>query len=66
MLVLSRKEGEQIVIGDDPKTQAVVTLIEIRGNQVRLGIKAPRDIPVNRREIMDIPPEDDRSNPPVS
>jgi carbon storage regulator len=47
MLVLSRKRDEQIVISDD----IVVTIVEIRGDKVRLGIEAPAVIPVHRREV---------------
>jgi len=47
MLVLSRGKGESILIGDD----VVVTVIEIRGDKVRLGIDAPRDVTVHRQEI---------------
>lgn len=49
MLVLSRKRGEQIVLGDD----VVVTVVDIRGDKVRLGIEAPIDVSVHRREIFD-------------
>jgi len=49
MLVLSRKKNESIVINED----IVVTIVEIRGDKVRLGIEAPRDIPVHRREVLD-------------
>jgi len=49
MLVLSRKKNESIVINDD----IVVTIVEIRGDKVRLGIDAPRDVPVHRREVLD-------------
>ena len=49
MLVLSRKRDEQIVIGDD----IVITVVEIRGDKVRLGIQAPVEIPVHRREIQE-------------
>ena len=49
MLVLSRKKGESIVIGDD----IVVTIVEVRGDKIRLGIEAPRDVPVHRKEIRD-------------
>ena len=49
MLVLSRKKDESIEIGDD----VVVTVIETRGDKVRLGIQAPRDVPVHRSEVAD-------------
>ena len=49
MLVLSRKRNEQIVIGD----LITVTVVEIRGDKVRLGIEAPMDVPVHRQEIYD-------------
>ncbi|MGH1504209.1 MAG: carbon storage regulator CsrA [Acidimicrobiales bacterium] len=47
MLVLSRRESQSIVIGND----IVVTVIEIRGDHVRLGIDAPRSITVHRQEV---------------
>ena len=47
MLVLSRKRNEQIVIGD----KIVITIVEVRGDKVRLGIDAPDDIPVHRQEV---------------
>ena len=47
MLVLSRQRDESIVIGDN----IVVTIVDIRGDKVRLGINAPSEIPVHRREI---------------
>lgn len=47
MLVLSRKVGEQVVIGDD----VTVTVVEVRGDKVRLGITAPRDVSVDRSEV---------------
>lgn len=47
MLVLSRHRDESIVIGDD----IVITVVDIRGDKVRLGIDAPQDIPVHRREV---------------
>ena len=49
MLVLSRHCDECIMIGD----QIAVTIVDIRGDKVRLGIDAPTDIPVHRREIYD-------------
>jgi carbon storage regulator len=47
MLVLSRKKDESIVINDD----IVITIVEIRGDKVRLGIEAPKEISVHRREV---------------
>ena len=49
MLVLSRKKDESIVINDD----IVITIVEIRGDKVRLGIDAPTEIPVHRQEVFD-------------
>lgn len=46
MLVLSRKKNESIVVGD-----AEVTVVEIRGDKVRLGIQAPKELPVHRKEV---------------
>jgi carbon storage regulator len=47
MLVLSRQRDESIIIGDN----VVVTIVDIRGDKVRLGIQAPQEIPVHRREV---------------
>ena len=47
MLVLSRHRDESIIIGDD----IVITVVDIRGDKVRLGIEAPTHIPVHRQEI---------------
>lgn len=49
MLVLSRKKDEKIVINDE----ITITVVEIRGDRVRLGIDAPRHIPVHRQETYD-------------
>lgn len=49
MLVLSRHRDESIMIGDD----VVITIVDIRGDKVRLGIDAPQDIPVHRQEVYD-------------
>ena len=49
MLVLSRKVGQSIVIGDGIE----ITVVELRGDQVRLGIHAPREVPVNRKEVLE-------------
>ena len=48
MLVLSRKPGESIVIGEN----ITVRIIEVRGDRVRIGVEAPRDVPVYRTEIL--------------
>lgn len=47
MLVLSRQKDESIMIGDDVK----ITIVDVRGDKVRLGITAPKEIPVHRMEI---------------
>jgi carbon storage regulator len=49
MLVLSRKKNESIVINND----ITIVVVEIRGDKVRLGVEAPKDIPVHRREVYD-------------
>lgn len=49
MLVLSRKAGERIVIAEN----VVVTVVETRGDKVRLGIDAPREVPVHRGDVAD-------------
>ncbi len=49
MLVLSRKKNESIVINND----ITITVVEIRGDKVRLGIVAPKDVPVHRQEVFD-------------
>lgn len=49
MLVLSRQKDESIMIGDEVE----ITVFDVRGNKVRLGITAPKHIPVHRREIYD-------------
>jgi carbon storage regulator len=49
MLVLSRHRDESIMIGDD----IVITIVDIRGDKVRLGIDAPQAIPVHRQEVYD-------------
>lgn len=49
MLVLSRKKNESIVINND----ITVTVVEIRGDKVRLGIVAPKEVPVHRQEVFE-------------
>jgi carbon storage regulator len=57
MLVLTRKLYQSIVIGDGVE----VVILEVRGEQVRLGIKAPKDVSVHRKEIYDQIVEENRS-----
>lgn len=49
MLVLSRKKNESIVINDD----ITIVVVEIRGDKVRLGVEAPKEVPVHRKEVYD-------------
>lgn len=49
MLILTRRIGEKLVIGDNIE----ITVLEIKGNQVRVGIDAPKDVSVHREEIYD-------------
>ncbi len=47
MLILTRRVGETLMIGDD----VTITVLGVKGNQVRIGINAPKDVPVHREEI---------------
>lgn len=58
MLVLARQKDQSIVIGDD----VVVTVVDIRGDKVRLGINAPREISVHRKEIYDLVKQKNQAN----
>lgn len=49
MLVLSRKKNESIVINDN----ITIVVVEVRGDKVRLGVEAPKDVSVHRKEIFD-------------
>ncbi|MBC8066313.1 MAG: carbon storage regulator CsrA [Chlorobia bacterium] len=61
MLVLTRKLHQSIVIGD----QIEVVVLEVRGEQVRLGIKAPKDVTVHRKEIYEQIQEENKSSSTV-
>ena len=57
MLVLSRQRDESIMIGDN----IVVTIVDVRGDKVRLGIEAPTEIPVHRQEVYEAIQRENRS-----
>ena len=59
MLILTRKVGETLSIGDNIE----VTVLEVRGGQVRVGVNAPRDVVVNRKEILNrLNPESEKTD----
>ena len=59
MLILIRRVGESLIIGDD----VVVNILGVKGNQVRIGVDAPKEVPVHREEIYDrIQAEKDQNN----
>ena len=63
MLILTRRIGETLMVGDD----VTVTVLGVKGNQVRIGINAPKDVSVHREEIyMRIQSEKDNDNEPQS
>lgn len=47
MLILTRKSGEKLMVGDDVE----ITVLGVKGNQVRIGVNAPKDIAVHREEV---------------
>ncbi len=55
MLILTRKQGESITIGDDIK----VTILDVKGKYIRVGVDAPRDLAVHRQEISPVEEEND-------
>jgi len=59
MLVLSRKKNESIVINND----ITIVVVEIRGDKVRLGVEAPKEVPVHRREVYDAIRRSDNPDP---
>ncbi len=59
MLILTRRVGESLILGDD----ITVTVLGVKGNQVRIGVNAPRDVSVHREEIYNRIQDDDESSP---
>ncbi len=53
MLALTRRPGEEIVIGDPAKPIGVIRIVEIHGDKVRLSFDFPREVMINRRELAD-------------
>ncbi len=58
MLILTRKEGESLRLGDD----ITVTVVSVKGGHVRIGVSAPREVAVHREEIYQKIAEDERSD----
>lgn len=61
MLILTRRVGETLMIGDD----VTVTVLGVKGNQVRIGINAPKDVSVHREEIYERIKAEERGEKPV-
>lgn len=62
MLVLSRQRDESIMIGDN----IVITVVDIRGDKVRLGIEAPTEIPVHRQEVYEAIQRENKISAPAT
>lgn len=58
MLILTRRVGESLMVGDE----ITVTVLGVKGNQVRIGVNAPRDVAVHREEIYERIQNDDKGN----
>ncbi|XKM13776.1 carbon storage regulator CsrA [Orbaceae bacterium ac157xtp] len=58
MLILTRRVGETLIIGDD----VVITVLGVKGNQVRIGINAPKDVSIHREEIYNRIHQDQRDD----
>ncbi|MCC7474609.1 MAG: carbon storage regulator CsrA [Pirellulales bacterium] len=62
MLVLSRKKNESIIINDD----ITIVVVEIRGDKVRLGVEAPKEVPVHRNEVYEAIRRNSQTSPDES
>ena len=62
MLILTRRVGESVMIGDN----VTVTVLGVKGNQVRVGVNAPKEIPVHREEIYERIKREESNNQPES
>ncbi len=62
MLILTRRVGETLIIGDN----VTVTVLGVKGNQVRIGVNAPKDVTVHREEIYERIKKEKEQNPPIS
>jgi carbon storage regulator len=60
MLILTRRVGESLMVGDD----ITVTVLGVKGNQVRIGVNAPKDVAVHREEIYNRIQDDETGTPP--
>lgn len=58
MLILTRRMGETLTIGDE----ITVTVLGVKGNQVRVGVSAPRELPVHRQEVYERIRKEERAN----
>jgi len=63
MLALTRRVGEEIVIGDPRSPDGIIRVVEIRGDKVRLSFDFPRNTPINRRELADQKARQQSPNP---
>jgi len=61
MLILTRRVGETVMIGDD----VTVTVLGVKGNQVRIGVNAPKDVAVHREEIYERIRQESEGSAPV-